>query len=439
MRKFFKPIWFGLWSILAISQSAHSQQAAVPDDGYEEMKLFTRVLETIREKYVDSDKVTYEKLINSALEGMLADLDPHCQFMQPTVFKQLQQNTDSTYQGIGITVSSKNDQLSVVTVREDGPAARAGLLAGDHILKVNDVLTEDVGLAEAVNMLRGRPGETLKLTVRRPATGELLEMNMVREVIRETSVKDIMMLPSSYAGPHKIGYARILQFSEPSAKELADGLDKLEQEGMEAFILDLRNNPGGLLRSAIDICGEFVKAGTAVLTTEGKPGSGEIRTYRTSAEQKRRERDYPLVIIVNQFSASASEVVSGALQDLKRCVVVGATSFGKGSVQTILPIEGSNGKAIRLTTAKYYTPNHITIHENGVTPNIPVPLSPGEEIALMKWFDRENLSPEAKKEAEKFVDPQIGRAADALKGVLVYSARNKPAPIAAETGEAKKE
>ncbi|MDF1751778.1 MAG: S41 family peptidase [Verrucomicrobiales bacterium] len=427
MSKIISRPWIAVWAALSLSPFCQAQQAGANDDGYEEIKLFTRVLETIREQYVDPEKASYEKLINSALEGMLADLDPHCQFMQPRVFEQLKENTDSTYQGIGITVSSKNERLTVITVREDGPAARAGLLPGDHILKVNDNLTDDVGLSEAINMLRGKPGEKLKLTVRRPATGELLEMEMVREVIVQSSVKDIMMLDPGYSGGHKIGYARILQFSAPTAKELADGLDELEKQGMEAFILDLRNNPGGLLRSAIDVCGEFVKAGTVVLTTEGKPGSpSPPKIYRTSAKSKRRDRDYPVVALLNHSSASASEVVAGALQDLKRCIVVGTTSFGKGSVQTILPIEGSNGKAIRLTTAKYYTPNHITIHENGVEPTIRVTLDPAEEKALMNWFRRDEMSPESRKRAEKFVDPQVERAADALKGVLVYSTRNKP-------------
>ncbi len=417
-----------VWQSDSYAQQPAAEELAA-DDGYEEIKLFTYVLETIREQYVDPEKATYEKLINSALKGMLADLDPHCQFMQPQVFEKLKQSTDSTYEGIGVTVSSKNEKLTVITVREDGPAGRAGVLPGDHILKVNDSLTEDVGLTEAVEMLRGKPGESLKLTVRRP-TGELLELEMVREVIQQSSVKDIMLLDERYAGDRKIGYARVLQFSAPTTEELANGLDKLEQEGMEAMILDLRNNPGGLLNTAIDMCGLFVDPGDVVLTTEGKPGSGRpSKTYRTSKKKQRRPREYPLIILLNHSSASASEVVAGALQDLQRCIVLGTTSFGKGSVQTILPIENSGGKAIRLTTAKYYTPNHVTIHEKGVEPNIRVGLQPAEEKALMRWFNRENLSPEARKQAERFTDPQVARAADTLKGILIYADRAEPAKV----------
>lgn len=398
---------------------SHFAQDEAEDNGFKEIELFTEVMETIRQSYVDPEKVTYEKLISSALEGMLADLDPHCQFMQPKVLQQLKQNTDSTYEGIGVTISTKNDSLSIVTAREDGPAAKAGILPGDQILKINGRLTEDIGIMEAVNMLRGKPGDKLKLTIRRPASKQLLEFEIKREVIRQSSVKDIKIIDPRLTAPYRMGYARILQFSGPTAKELADGLDKLEKEGMDAFILDMRNNPGGLLGSAIDVCGEFVKAGTVVLTTEGKPGSGEIKVYRTSASKKRRDRDYPLAILVNHASASGAEVVSGALQDLKRCIVVGETTFGKGSVQSIIPI--GEGKALRMTTAKYYTPSHRTIHENGVIPNIVATLTPKQESELMRWFNRETLSGEAKKEAEKFRDPQLIRAVDAMKGALVYS------------------
>lgn len=398
---------------------AAAQDGAGKDDGFKEMELFTEVLETIRQGYVDADKATYEKLINSALEGMLSALDPHSQFMQPKVFDQLKRHTDSTYEGIGVTISTRNDTLTIVTAREDGPAARAGVLPGDQILKINNMLTEDVGMAEAINLLRGKPGESITLTIRRPATQKLHEFEMKREIIKQSSVVDARILPPRLTAPYRMGYVRILQFSEPTADELADALDELEQEGMDAFVLDMRNNPGGLLGSAIDVCGEFVKPGTVVLTTEGKPGSGEIKVYRTTADRKRRPRDYPLAILLNHASASGSEVVAGALQDLKRCIVVGETSFGKGSVQSVIPI--GEGKALRMTTAKYYTPSHRTIHENGVVPNIVAPLTPAQEQQLFQWFGRSTLDPEEQKRLENYTDPQLVRAVDAMKGALVYA------------------
>lgn len=437
MRKFWVPAscltiisgfcLLGAGSAFAQKADDNLEEEIVPasglneESGFEQIELFTRVLERIRQSYVDPEKVTYEKLINSALDGMIADLDPHCQFMQPQVFEQMKKNTGSTYEGVGITVSNRNEMLTIVTVREDGPAARAGLLPLDHILKINNTLTEDVGMTEAVQMLRGKPGQKLKLTIRRPATSELLEFEMVREIIKQSTVQDVRILDEKLTAPYKIGYARLQQFNSPSHEEVADALDQLEKEGMNAFVFDLRNNPGGLLNSAIDICGEFVKSGTVVLTTEGKPGSGEIKVYRTTAKAKRRDRDYPVAILVNHSSASGSEVVAGALQDLKRAIVVGETSFGKGSVQTILPLEGSGGKAIRMTTAKYYTPSHRTIHENGVIPNIVATLTAEQERALFNWFNRKTMRPEDRKKAEQFQDPQLIRAVDAMKGALVYS------------------
>ncbi|MCB1092948.1 MAG: S41 family peptidase, partial [Verrucomicrobiae bacterium] len=328
------------------AKPAPARQASDDDEAYKQIELFTRVLEIVRQNYVDPEKTSYEKLINSALAGMLGDLDPHSQFMQPKVYEQLQQNTGSTYEGVGITISTRNDILSIVSVREDGPAARAGVLPGDQILKINDLLTEDIGLTEAITLLKGKPGEKVKMTLRRPSTKELIEVEMTREIIKQSTLKDITLLDPNLTNPYKIGYARLLQFSDPSADELADALDDLEQKGMQAFILDLRNNPGGLLNVAIDIIGEFVPAGSLVLTTEGKPGSGEVRPYRTTADRKRRDREYPVAILMNYASASGSEVVAGALQDMQRAIIVGETSFGKGSVQSIMPLDGSEGKAI---------------------------------------------------------------------------------------------
>jgi carboxyl-terminal processing protease len=414
------------------------------DDAFQQIKLFTQILELVRESYVDPEKTTYKRLISSALEGMLADLDPHSQFMHPKVFEQLKKNTDSTYEGVGITISFRNEVLSIVTVREDGPAARADILPGDQILKINQFLIKDIGLSEAVALLKGKPGESLKLTLRRPATKEVFEVEMVREVIKQDTVKDIGMIDSKLTAPYKIGYARILQFNQPTAEEFSVALDDLEKKGMDAFILDLRNNPGGLLNSAIAVCGEFVAPGTLVLTTEGREGLGIINPYRTPAS-KRRERSYPLAILVNHSSASGSEVVAGALQDLNRAIIVGETTFGKGSVQSILPT--GDGTAIRMTTAKYYTPSRRTIHENGVSPNIVSALTPDEEQQLMRWWQRNSLPPEERKEVKEYHDRQLIRAVDAMKGALVYSQRKekqdagkKPAdPKSAKQSEPAKE
>ncbi|MEM7010949.1 MAG: S41 family peptidase [Verrucomicrobiota bacterium] len=416
-------------------ENANEEGAApLPDEGeddfgYREIEMLATVIELIRQNYVDDKEITYEQLMNSALEGMLSNLDPHCQFMHPEVFTQMQKETDSTYEGVGITIAYRNDVLTVVAVREDGPAARAGVLPGDKIIKINEFMADKVGITEAMQLMRGEPGQELTLALRRPTNNKLFEVTMVREVIKESTIRDVAMLEPRYAGDLKIGYARLTQFNGPSAQELADALNELEQQGMEAFVLDMRNNPGGLLSSAIQVCGEFLPPGTVVLTTEGRNKAANTKVYRTPS-RKRRERDYPLAILVNHGSASGAEVVSGALQDLRRAIIVGQTTFGKGSVQSIIPVPG-RGTAIRLTTAKYYTPSKRTIHENGVEPNIVAALTPQEEVMLMKWFRRNTLPPADKRAAEKWNDRQLSRAVDSLKGAIMYSqimAANEPEP-----------
>ena len=390
------------------------------DFGFKEIEMLSTVIELIRQNYVDENEVTYEKLINSALEGMLANLDPHCQFMHPALFEQMKQDTGGTYEGVGVTIALRNETLTIVAVREDGPAARAGVLPGDKIVKINEFLADKVGLGEAMQLMRGKPGQKLALTLRRPANNQLVEVEMIREVIRESTVKDVALLESRYAGERKIGYVRLTQFNQPTVSELRDALDKLENDGMEALVLDMRNNPGGLLTSAVNTCGEFVAPGTVVLTTEGREAVSNTKVYRTSP-RKERTRDYPMAILVNHASASGAEVVSGALQDLHRAIVVGQTTFGKGSVQSIIPVPTDRGYAIRMTTAKYYTPSKRTIHENGVEPNIVATLTPNEERRLMQWFRRDTLEPSERKKVEAWIDRQLARATDALKGALVYT------------------
>ena len=403
---------------------AENENSDPDDDGYKQVEILLHAIETIRQKYVDEDKVSYERLMEAALEGMFSSLDPHSSYMHRRLFDQMQKSQSNSYDGIGITISFKAHVLHIVSVREDGPAARAGVFPGDEIIRIDNILTAQVSIAEALNMLRGKPGQPIKLVVRRESTKEMHEMEIVREVMKESTIKDIMLLKPKLAGTHKIGYMRLLQFNRPTAGELADALDELEDRGMEAFVLDLRNNPGGLLNSAVDVCGEFLPPNTTVLTTKGRVDSQNPPPYRTSDTQ-RRTRNYPVAILVNQSSASGAEVVAGALQDLKRAVIVGETTFGKGSVQSIIPMGMGTGAAMRLTTAKYYTPSMKVIHENGVTPNIEITLTPAEERDLARWRNRSNLSKADQQELEHFRDRQLERAVDSMKGALVYQ-KNQP-------------
>jgi len=390
--------------------------AAVPaDNGYRQIEQLAQVLELVRETYVDADKTTYEKLMAAALGGILAELDPHSQYLSPELYAKLQQEQENTYEGVGITIFGRNEGVTIVTVREDGPAARAGVLPGDVMVKVGERMVDEMSIGEAAQALRGQPGEALRLTVQRPVTREFKEFELVRQVLSTVTVKDAMLLDAALGGAFKIGYVRVLQFTQPTGDELALALDGLEDSGLQGLVLDVRNNPGGLITSAVEVAGEFLPPGTTVLTTEGRGGQLTSPPYQTPP-RKRRERNYPVVVLINHASASGAELLAGALQDLRRAVIVGGTSFGKGSVQSIIPLEG--GAAVRLTTAKYYTPSHRTIHEQGIRPDIVATLTPDEEKAVLEFWRRgESVTGDAR-ELARLGDRQLERAATVLKGVL---------------------
>jgi carboxyl-terminal processing protease len=396
-----------------------------PEDAYTQMEMLTRAMEMVRQNYVDESKITYEELVEGALEGMLNRLDPHCEYMGRSLFEDMQREQSDTSEGIGITIALRQNILTIITVREDGPANAAGVLSGDQLVRINDVLTDSVGVAEAMQLLKGKAGEEVRLTVRRPGTKQFLDFKVKHETLAETSVHDPMLLSPKMAGDYKIGYARISQYNQPTPRELSKALDELEKEGMQAFVLDLRNNPGGLVDSSVAVCGEFLPEGTVVVTTEGRVASQNPPPYRTPSRNGREPRKYPIAVLINQGSASASELTAGALQDLKRAIVVGTTSFGKGSVQTILPMK--NGAAMRLTTARYYTPSHRTIHENGVEPNIISALTSEEELRIAKWRASHGTGEAAALELANLGDKQLERAVDSLKGVLVFDAFVAPA------------
>lgn len=416
------------------SQAAPANEP-VNDDPFEQLRLLTTAMQIIRENYVDQKKVTYEELIDGALDGMLRKLDPHCEYMGPQLFEDMQREQADTSEGVGLTLSLKSNVLTIVTLRDDGPGAKAGMLAGDQIVRINDVLTESVGVAEAIQLLKGKVGDTVRLTVRRPGTRQFLDFTVVRELLQESSVQDAMLVHEKLANPLKIGYVRVSEFTQATAKDLGIALDKLEAEGMIALVLDMRNNPGGLLDSAVAVCGEFLPEGTVVVTQEGRKASEDSPPYRTPKRGGKPARTYPVAVLANHSSASAAEIVSAVLQDLRRAIVVGTVTFGKGSVQTILPMK--NGAALRLTTAKYYTPSHRTIHEHGVTPNIVSTLTTDEELKVARWRAGHGMGEAAALEQANLDDHQLERAVDALKGVLVFQAYNKPAAPAPKPAEAK--
>ena len=425
--------------MLLDGQEPPKPAAAPADNAYTELELLTRAMEIIRQNYVDEKKITYDQLIEGALEGMLKKLDPHCEYMGKSLFDEMQQEQMDTSEGVGVTIAlrgnsaSRSATLTILSVAIGSPAAKAGVLANDQIIRIGEVLTDNMSTSEALQHLKGKAGEAVRITVRRPGTKQFLDFNLVRVALQESSVRDAMMLHEKITGPHKIGYARVTEFTRASAKDLSEELDKLEKEGMKAFVLDLRNNPGGLVDSAVAICGEFLPPGTVVVTTEGRVASQNSPPYRTPQRNGKPLRQYPVCVLINQGSASGSELTAGALQDLHRAIIVGTTSFGKGSVQTILPMK--NGSAMRLTTAKYYTPSHRTIHMNGVEPNIVSALTSDEELKIDQWRNSNSTAEARALEMTELGDRQLERATDVLKGLLVYeqfkapASTPKPAPV----------
>ena len=391
------------------------------DTGYSEIATFAKAVELIRQDYVDGNKISYHDLVYAAMKGMLSSLDPHSQFMDPGDFKDMQDDTRSRFNGLGVEVAVRDGLLTVVTPMEDTPAAKAGILAGDQILKINGVSTDKLGLQDAVNVLRGEPGQKITLTILRPSSKEIKDYALERKEIKVQSVKGARLLDPELTGPFKVGYVRIVQFNEPTAEEFGKALDDLQKQGMQALLLDLRNNPGGLLNSAVDVLGQFLPPNTKVVSTQGRVSS-QKHDYSTPVGVKERPR-FPLVILVNEGSASGSEIVAGALKDLHRGIVVGETTFGKGSVQNVMQLP--DGSALRFTTANYYTPSKTVIQGNGVAPNILVPLSAEQERAVAALRNNDKIQSTEANGIIKSKDLQMMRGIDALKGVMITHSRRR--------------
>ncbi len=403
---------------LMLGARLYSQEAPAADraQAYEKIALFTKAMEQIRLHYVDQDKITYKDLVYGAMRGLLASLDPHSQFLDPEMYSDMKDDTAGQFGGLGIVISLKDGVLTIVAPMEDTPGFRAGLLSGDKIIEINGQSTEGLALPEAVKQLRGEPGTKVRIKILRPKNQEIKEMELVREEINVPSVKDAKILEDG------IGYIRIVQFNDPTAHDLQAALDRLEGLGLKGLILDLRNNPGGLLTSAIDVSQKFLRRGDMIVYTQGR-NERQKQTYRAKGRQ--HHLAFPMVILVNGGSASASEIVAGALQDHQRAILVGEKTFGKGSVQSVLPLD--DGSAIRLTTAKYYTPSRRVIHEKGIEPDIVVPMPPEDWRKLLIRRSRaehaapEDLVDDEGQPLDDVVDIQLERAVDVLKGVLRFT------------------
>lgn len=346
-------------AVVAWNPSEGYRTATAATD-YKQLDKFSQVMDAIRKSYVE--EVNDEELIDGALAGMLSSLDPHSTYMNKEMYKQMQVDTTGEFGGLGIEIVAAEGGIKVVTPIEDTPAYRAGVQAGDLIIKIEDQLARDMTLPEAVKMMRGKPGTSITLTIFRESEGQPLEVKITRAVIKVNSVKSDLLAPG-YA------YLRITQFQEKTSEQLKDQLNALRKRSngkLHGAILDLRNNPGGLLDQAVEVSDMFLEKG-GIVTTRSRVG----RNMSFEAEKGDLLQGLPLVVLINNGSASASEIVSGALQDNHRAVLMGTKSFGKGSVQRIYPM--GDGTAFKLTTSLYYTPSGRSIQATGIEPDIEVP------------------------------------------------------------------
>jgi len=350
---------------------------AVPKDSYEGLENFTNILTLIQKNYVD--EVETKQLIEGAINGMLAALDPHSAYLTPDLYKELQVDTKGSFGGLGIEITTRNGMLTIVSPIEDTPAYRAGLKSGDQIMKIDGEFTKDMTLVDAVKKMRGAKDTKVTLTLKRETQAELFDVTLTREIIKIRSVKSKMLEPG-------YGYVRVTQFQERTDDDLERALKALDKEagGLQGLVLDLRNDPGGLLTQAVKVSDLFLESGLIVYTD----GRLENQRQKYFAHKPGTWSEFPMVVLVNSGSASASEIVAGALQDHKRALVLGTTSFGKGSVQTILPLDDNS--ALRLTTARYYTPNGRSIQATGIVPDIVMDQSP-----LLAKADKSGLLREA--------------------------------------------
>lgn len=412
----FLLVWFSVALVCGAQKVGKEKEPRKADDLYKQLEIFSDAISLVRSDYVED--VKSKELIYGALKGMIQSLDKYSEFMDAETYNEMKVETEGEFAGIGIEIAIKDELLTVIAPMEDTPAYKIGLKAGDRIIKIDAEITRGITLLEAVKKLRGKPGTQVSVMILREDEGKILDFTITRDIIKVKSIKEAKILEDN------IGYIKLSIFQEHSVKDLEDALAELESQGCDSLILDLRNNPGGLLNVAVDVAGKFLPAGKLVVSTKG-------RVKQQNLELKARDRnpkvEYPLVVLVDKGSASGSEIVAGAVQDLKRGIVLGTKTFGKGSVQTVIPL--SDGSAIRLTTSKYYTPNGRSIHGEGIAPDIVVEReelkkeeSKPKPEEIFEKLEEEPQLPVVKKEE---YDNQLVRAIDVIKAIKIYRKFNK--------------
>ena len=424
--------WFlALGWVLFVAGLLAPRVSAVGPDGYRSLETFANILALVRENYLE--EVDTETLVAGAVRGMMKSLDPHSGYLTEDAYRDLQTETEGRFGGLGLEITVRDGLLTVVSPIEDTPAARAGVQTGDQIVGIDDESTEDLGLGEAVKRLRGPQGTSVTIRVRRKGHDKLLTFTIVRDVIRINSVRAHVLEPGFL-------YARIAQFQNGTGEDLAEAVAGNEPEdgAFKGLILDLRNNPGGLLGQAVSVSDLFLDSGLIVYTD----GRLERQKQKFPATREGSRTDFPMVVLVNGGSASASEIVAGALQDHKRALILGARTFGKGLVQTILPLDDRS--ALRLTTAEYFTPNGRSIHETGIRPDIvmdpsaqPRPgngaeESPSESLGREAGGEGPGEGASVREDVVRRLrsDPLVERAMELLKGWDVFRDLARPGKAA---------
>ena len=396
------------------------------EEKYKYLDLFGQVFDRVRSSYVE--EVTDQELIEKAIDGMLSGLDPHSGFMNEEVFQEMQMDTEGKFGGLGIEITMEEGFVKVIAPIEDTPAYDAGVLAGDYIIQIDETPVFGLTLNEAVELMRGKKGEPIVITISRANT-EPFEIEIIRDYIKIRSVKSEVL--------NNIGYLRITSFNEQTESGLLNAIKKIEQENkIKGYVLDVRSNPGGLLTQAVKVTDIFLERGE-IVSTRGRDKK-DIRRYR--AKKYDRTNGKPLVVIIDGGSASASEIVAGALQDHKRAIIIGTQSFGKGSVQTIIPFQVSNSDnltGIRLTTARYYTPSGESIQGKGIVPDIIIEQGEFETFDYKRFSEsdlkdsldknnEEDVEENADNELSEFekrleIDYQLRRAFDLVQGVSLFN------------------
>ncbi len=422
--------------ILVLSVGATTVNAQVDSqETYQLLNLFGDVFERVRRDYVE--EVSDKKLIEAAINGMLTSLDPHSGYLNEKSFEEMQVQTKGEFGGLGIEVTMENGLVKVVSPIDDTPAFKAGIQAGDYISQIDDEQVMGLALSDAVEKMRGKVGSEIKITVLREGLKEPLDIKIIRDLIKIKSIR--------FHAEGEIGYVRITSFSEQTTANMIKAIESLDTEikDMKGLVLDLRNNPGGLLDQAISVSDAFLDKGEIVSTRERNPDD----TQRFTANSGDILQNRPMVVLINQGSASASEIVAGALKDHKRAIIMGIKSFGKGSVQTVIPLKQYG--AMRLTTSRYYTPSGISIQATGIKPDIEVKAAKIEEVEsnqkargeadLRGSLTNEQIKPpispkmplSAIKEGENSkVDYQLARALDLIRGLVIYqTSENERATI----------